>query len=131
MHYNASPMKSRGFTLLEVLVALAILAVALAAAARAASTATDSAGDLKARLLAGWVAQNRLAEHIASRSFPAPGENEGAESQASFNFRWREIVSETPNPDFRKIEIKVFPANDKDRVLATLSAYLNPAVEPQ
>lgn len=124
-------MTMRGFTLLEVLVALAILAVALAAAARAGSIATDSAGDLKTRLLAGWVAQNRLAEHIARRSFPPAGKNEGSESQAGFNFRWRENVSDTPNPAFRKIEIKVFPVDDSDRVLATLSAYLNPRVEPQ
>jgi general secretion pathway protein I len=124
-------MRMRGFTLLEVLVALAILAVALTAAVRAASSATDSTGELKARLLAGWVAQNRLAEHIARRSFPLPGESEGASAQAKLTFRWREIVSQTPNPAFRKIEIRVFPEGDKNRVLAQLSAYLNPSAEPQ
>lgn len=122
-------MKIRGFTLLEVLIALAILAVALAAAVRATSAATDSTGELKARLLAGWVAQNRLAEHIARRSFPAAGDNEGVAEQARTRFRWVETVSDTPNPAFRRIEIRVFAEND--RVLASIGAYLNPPVEPQ
>ncbi|MGH8728378.1 MAG: type II secretion system minor pseudopilin GspI, partial [Burkholderiales bacterium] len=122
---------TRGFTLLEVLVALAILAVALAAAVRATSIAIDSAAELKARLLAGWVAQNRLAEHIARRSFPSAGENEGSANQANLRFRWREIVSETPNPAFRKIVIAVFSEGEESRALAELTAYLNPPVEQQ
>src|SRR5256885_498304 len=52
---------SRGFTLIEILVALAIIAVALAAGLRALSQSIDSAGALKQRTLALWVAQNRIA----------------------------------------------------------------------
>ncbi|NDP43784.1 MAG: type II secretion system minor pseudopilin GspI, partial [Aromatoleum sp.] len=51
----------RGFTLIEILVALAILAVALAAGMRAVAQSSDSATLLKQRTLALWVAQNRLA----------------------------------------------------------------------
>jgi len=56
---------AKGFTLIEVLVALAILAIALAAAARASSMSISNSDTLKLRLLANWVAQNRLAEHTA------------------------------------------------------------------
>ncbi len=55
----------RGFTLVEVLVALAIVSIALLAALRAAGQGTNAAGELRLRLLAGWVAENRLAEHRA------------------------------------------------------------------
>ena len=116
----------RGFTLLEVLVAIAILAVALAASVRAVSSATDNTAELKLRLLANWVAQNRLAEHVAARGFPSTGENEGTSEQAALKFRWHESISETPNPRFRKIEIRVF---SDDRVLATLIGFVNPDVE--
>ena len=116
----------RGFTLLEVLVAIAILAIALAASVRAVSSATDNTAELKLRLLASWVAQNRLAEHIAARSFPSAGDDEGTAEQAAFTFRWQESISETPNPRFRKIEIRV---SANDRVLATLIGFLNPEVE--
>lgn len=131
MHYNVSAMNSRGFTLLEVLIALAILAVALAAALRATGVATDNTTELKTRLLSNWVAQNRLAEHIGTRSFPAAGDKEGTAEQAKLKFRWRETVSDTPNPAFRKIEIRVSPEHDENRVMARVTGYLNPPVEPQ
>lgn len=56
---------ARGFTLIEILVALAILAVALAAAVRSASIAADGTLDLRERLAGTWVAQDRLAEYTA------------------------------------------------------------------
>jgi general secretion pathway protein I len=121
----------KGFTLLEVLIALAILAIALAAAVRATSTATDNTTELKSRLLANWIAQDRLAGHIATRSFPSAGESEGVSEQAKLRFRWREDVSQTPNPAFRKIDIRVSPERDEDRVLAHVTGYLNPPVQRQ
>src|SRR4051812_50040135 len=54
-----------GFTLVEVLVALAIMSIALLAALRAAAQGTGAVSELRLRLLAGWVAENRLAEHRA------------------------------------------------------------------
>ena len=53
--------KRAGFTLIEVLVALAIVSIALMAALRAAGQGTTNVGELRSRLLAGWVAENMLA----------------------------------------------------------------------
>ncbi|MNC92357.1 putative type II secretion system protein I precursor [compost metagenome] len=71
--------RQAGFTLIEVLVALAIVSIALLAALRAAGQGTTHAGDLRARLLAGWVAENRLAEHRArgDRKTRCSGEHRG------------------------------------------------------
>lgn len=112
-----------GFTLLEVLVALVIIAIALGAAIRAAHIATDSAFKMKQRLVATWVAQNRLAETRARRLWPNPGVNNGEVQQAGMTFIWQETVSDATDPMFRKVEVKVFNVNDKDYALATLVGY--------
>jgi general secretion pathway protein I len=96
-----------GFTLVEILVALAIVAVALAAGMRALAQSADGATTLKSRTLALWVAQNRLANAQLAQPWPAAGTSEGDASQAGARFVWRETVSGTPNPAFRKIEIVV------------------------
>lgn len=119
-----APHPPQGFTLIEVLVALAILAVALAAAARASSMSLSGSESLKQRLLAGWVAQNRLAEHSARRDWPEVGSTSGEETQGGLPLRWEERVSATPNTGFRRIEIVVFPADRPDHEAARLAGYL-------
>lgn len=114
---------ARGFTLVEVLVALAILAVALAAASRTAIAMTDSSRELRERLLANWVAQNRLAELQARRAWPALGTREGEAEQAGLALTWREAVNGTPNTAFRRIEISVSRRGETHR-LAQLTGYL-------
>jgi len=104
-------------------VALAIIAVALLAALRAAGGGTQSVGELRARMLAGWVAENVLAEQLARRDWPAPGAIEGAQRQGGVDFSWREDVSATPNAAFRRVDIRVAASGD-DRVLARLAGYL-------
>ena len=69
----------KGFTLVEVLVALAIISIALLAALRVTGGGTNSAGELRARLLAGWVAQNLLADQHALAQWPSPGIQRGTQ----------------------------------------------------
>lgn len=113
-----------GFTLIEILVALAILAVALAAGMRSVAQATDSATLLKQRTLALWVAQNRLAAAQLATALPAQGTRDGDATQAGMRFVWRETVSATPNPSFRKLEIAVADPGAPDYALARLIGYL-------
>ena len=99
-----------GFTLVEVLVALAIIAVALMAAARAASLGTTNVSELRLRLFAGWVAENVLAEQRARGEWLPPGTYQGRAQQANMDFTWRENVSLTPNIAFRRVDIFVYVA---------------------
>jgi general secretion pathway protein I len=113
----------RGFTLIEVLVTLTILAIALAAAVRAANVATDSAQETRLRTLATWIAQNRVAELVATNTFPSAGTVSGRSSMSGIEFEWQQATSETPNAAFRKVELKVLrPAQSQS--LVTLNAYL-------
>jgi general secretion pathway protein I len=100
--------KSSGFTLVEVLVAMTIVAVSLLAALRVAAQGTNHVGELQARLLAGWVAADRLAEHHARGEWLPVGELTGSQRQGNLAFGWREEVSSTPNAAFRRVDIFVF-----------------------
>jgi general secretion pathway protein I len=113
-----------GFTLIEVLIALAILALALAAAVRASGIATDGAIETRERLLALWVAQNHIAAYSAGQPFPAIGERSGEEFQYDTTFTWRETVSGTPNPYFRRVEVKVYGPRRPDYALAQLVSHV-------
>ncbi|HEY3461740.1 MAG TPA: type II secretion system minor pseudopilin GspI [Casimicrobiaceae bacterium] len=122
--------RCRAFTLVEVLVALAIVAVALAAGMRAVAQSADGAGALKARTLALWVAQNRLAQAQLADPKPARGVTEGGETQANVRFVWRQTVTDTPNPAFRKIDIVVADPAVPDYALAQLAGYIANAAAP-
>jgi general secretion pathway protein I len=117
--------RNAGFTLLETLVALAILAVALGAVLRATGGSTNHAEDMRIRLLADWVAQNHLALHAARGDWISIGIQNGEETQAGIRLLWKEEIISTPNPAFRRIEISVSdPSEGGDHVLRRLSGYL-------
>jgi general secretion pathway protein I len=119
-------MKNRtvGFTLIEILVAVVILAVALAATSRAASIATDGAIETRQLLLATWAAQNRVAELRARRIFPAAATTQLTTDQAGLALILVETVTETPNPTIRKVELAVADVRKPERVITTLTAYV-------
>lgn len=114
----------KGATLVEVLIALAIISVALLASLRIAGGGTNSAGELRARLLAGWVADNILAEQRARGVWLPTGMQQGAEQQGGMAFVWREEVIDTPNSSFRRVDIRVFSASDESHALAHQVGFL-------
>ena len=116
--------RTRGFTLIEILVALAIVAVALTAGMRALAQSADSATALKARTLGLWVAQNRLAAAQVAAPWPAAGSYQGNATQAGATFLWREVVTNTPNPAFRKIEITVMEPDRPEYQVARLVGFI-------
>ncbi|HEV8645560.1 MAG TPA: type II secretion system minor pseudopilin GspI [Burkholderiales bacterium] len=116
--------KRGGFTLVEVLVALAIISIALLAALRVAGGGTSSVGELRARLLAGWVAENLLAEQRARGEWPSLGIQRGTQRQGGIEFAWREEAIATPNVTFRRVDIRVFAAPEEAHALAHLTGFV-------
>jgi general secretion pathway protein I len=120
-------MKSqRAFTLVEILVAVAILAVALAATTRAASVATDGSFETRSRLLATWAAENRVAEIRARMIFPGTGTSSFDATEGNASFVIEQTVTDTANPAIRKVELAVSDSREPTRVLTRLVAYVSP-----
>ena len=114
----------KGFTLLETLVALAILAIALAAVMRATAASTNHAEAMRIRIVADWIAQNRLAQHTTRGDFLPVGVQNGEETQAGIRLIWKEEIGVTPNPAFRRIEVSVYKPEEPQSALRRLSGFL-------
>lgn len=104
-------VEQRGFTLIEVLVALGIVAVALAAGVRATESITRNAQRQTDLMLAQMCAENALFGLRLSRQMPPVGENTLACEQAGRNFDVRMLVQPTPNPNFLRVEAQVQDAS--------------------
>lgn len=116
----------RGFTLLEMLVALAIVAIGLTAALRASGVGVEGVGEYRSRMLALWLAQNIVAERIARGEWPSPGTTTSDEEFASRRFVVRQEVITTPNPRFRRLEVTVADREEPGRTLQHSVAFLTP-----
>ena len=116
------PPAPRGFTLIEVLVALAIVAVTLGAGLRAAGSVTDNAQRLADVTAAQWCADNALADLRLTRQFPGVGDSDFGCEQLGRNYKGTLRTRPTPNPNFRRIDAIV--ADDAGRAILTLSTVL-------
>ena len=114
---------ARGFTLVEVLVALTIVAVALMASLRAVGAMSSGAYDLRQRTLAQWSAENRLAQIRVQAEWPAVGKRSYDCSQAEVAMTCVEEVFATPNAAFRRVEVSVFPVQGAQVRLSRLVGF--------
>ena len=113
---------THGFTLIEVLVALAIVAVALGAGIKAAGALTNNAQRLADVSAAQWCADNQLVNLKLARQFPGTGDSDFACEQLGRSYKGQLRVRPTPNPNFRRVDAVV--ADDIDQPLLTLSTVL-------
>lgn len=117
-----------GFTLIEVAVALFIVALALAAAVQLTANGADDVRNLTQHTYAQWVAMNRLSQAEID-PFPAAGSTHGEARQAGSTWYWEQRVSDTSTAGLRLIEIRV-RATRKGSVLAVVRSYLGQAMSP-
>lgn len=105
-------MTPRGFTLIEIMVALAVVALALASGVQASGALTRLAERQQVQVLAQLCAENELAKVRLSRTLPAVGTSESRCEQAGTALEVRADVAPTPNPNFRRVDVRVQQPND-------------------
>ncbi len=96
-----------GFTLIEVLVALAIVAIALAAGLQATTALTNNALRQSDMLLAQICAENELVKVRLSKQMPSVGDSSLSCEQAGRSYNVAVSVRPTPNPSFRRVDAQV------------------------
>lgn len=101
------PVRARGFTLVEVLVALGIVAIALAAGVRATASLTRNSERQSDQLLAQLCAENALINVRLAQQMPAVGDNTAVCEQAGRSLAIKLAVQPTPNPNFLRVEAQV------------------------
>ncbi len=101
--------RQRAFTLLEVLVALAIFATVAAAVLTAAASSVRNAARLEEKALAGWIADNQLVELQLQRPSPGTGRNQREVSYAGRDWQLQEAIDSTSDPAMRRVTLWVAP----------------------
>lgn len=112
----------RGMTLIEVLVALAIVAVTLSAGIKAAGGLTVNAQRMTDLTLAQWCAENQIAAMKLSKIYPPVGDSDFTCQQLGRSLPGHMVVRPTPNPNFRRVDAQV--SDEEDQPIVKLSTVL-------
>ena len=115
-----------GFTLLEVLVALAVLALSMGAVIKATSDYTNNQSYLRDRTMALWVARNVLVQFQVDKEWPKVGERKGTQEMGNREWRWLAVTSQTDEDALRRLDVEVFHIDNEDDELplSVLSGFL-------
>lgn len=125
----------RGFTLLEILVALTVLAIALSASLAAVSQYTKQVAELKQRTVAHWIAMNEITRLRVTEAWSNSGSKRGKQSMANTDWAWQYTITKPPGLDTSKVDMRQVTIevtlDGEEKILATLTGYLgNPNSSP-
>jgi general secretion pathway protein I len=117
-----------GFTLLEIMIAVAVFAIVSAALVKNAALTVRQTRLIEEKTIAYWIAENQLTQIRAARrtadSFPGVGSDRLSVNMADRD--WDVVVetTSTENEDVRRVEVSVYPEGDPDRAVASLTGFV-------
>ena len=120
---RSSLKNCRGFTLLEVIIALGIVAVGILAVSRAITGFAETTLTLEQRMVASWVASNRLETHRILKTPPVVGTSHGSEEMAGRVWYFRETTTTTADPNLFRLDIVVFTDRDETEEAGSIYGY--------
>jgi general secretion pathway protein I len=117
--------ESRGFTLIEVVVALAILGIGMLAVFKTIGDTVHNVDELRDRSFAEWIADNRITEVRVSGEMPSVEETAGEVEFAGRQWHWLSKVSQTQVQGLRRIDVSVRRDDDPENSsIVTLSGFI-------
>lgn len=119
------PAWQRGFTLMEILIALAIIAIVLGALVQAAGSSASNASRLRDKTVAQWVASNRLAELQVSGTFPDTGSRTGESEMLGQVWHWKTRVQKVEDEDLRRVDVEIRKTADGKNPIVTVAGFVN------
>jgi general secretion pathway protein I len=126
MASNRFSYGARGFTLLESMVALAIVALGMMAVHTQLNRFVISAVITEEKTLASWIASNKLTELSVATTWPEIGTSDDEVEFAQRDWQLEIEISETQVENLRRADVRVFLSQDPDRLIHTLSALIEP-----
>ena len=117
-------MRAGGFTLIEVLVALVIVACGMGALMATLASAARTTVQLRERALAQWVALNRISETRLAAVQAGVGKTDGETTLANFKWKWVQTVTDPGLAGIRRVDVTVSQVEAPEAVLATATGFL-------
>ena len=115
----------KGFTLIECLVALLIIAIVLASATRAIGISVDDVHDNYVREAAMWVADNQISQYYLDKTYPDMGSKKNTVEMAGITFILSIDITATGNAYFRKIVISVSEKSEPNYMVYSTATFIS------
>ena len=115
--------KLRGFTLLEVMIALLVITLGMAAVINTTSESGWKSAQLRHKTIATWVAQNQITKYRANRIWGNANSQSGKVEMANIDWAWRMKISETDDPSLRRLDVEVF-IDGEEALKARLTGFI-------
>lgn len=126
----ADRRRGRGFTLLEVLIALVVLGVSLTALIHAAGVSTRDFAGMRERTLAGWIAANVLTETRLKENDPPTGRRDGRVRYAGRMWDWTLEVQATAEEGVKRLDVRVYADAERTDPVASLTGFAGRLLTP-